>query len=77
VDIEWLQSGWYRVLERDPGVDYLTSRPEVDAGRIAATGLLGSGAVTFWIAAVDGRVKAGMSNGSAQKACRSGKTESV
>ena len=59
------------------GIDYLTSRPEVDAGRIAATGLSGGGAVTFWIAAVDDRVKVGMSNGSAQKACRSGKTESV
>ena len=39
------------------GIDYLTARPEVDAGRIAATGLSGGGAVTFWIAAVDDRVK--------------------
>jgi cephalosporin-C deacetylase-like acetyl esterase len=39
------------------GIDYLTSRPEVDAGRIAATGLSGGGAVTFWISAADDRVK--------------------
>ena len=39
------------------GIDYLTARTEVDAGRIAATGLSGGGAVTFWIAAVDDRVK--------------------
>ena len=39
------------------GIDYLTTRTEVDAGRIAATGLSGGGAVTFWISAVDDRVK--------------------
>jgi cephalosporin-C deacetylase-like acetyl esterase len=39
------------------GIDYLVSRPEVDPDRIAATGLSGGGAVTFWISAVDDRVK--------------------
>ncbi|MCI0537294.1 MAG: acetylxylan esterase [Verrucomicrobiales bacterium] len=39
------------------GIDYLVSRPEVGADRIAATGLSGGGAVTFWISAVDDRVK--------------------
>ena len=39
------------------GIDYLTTRTEVDAGRIAATGLSGGGAVTFWISAVDDRIK--------------------
>ena len=38
-------------------IDYLVSRPEVDRDRIAATGLSGGGAVTFWITAVDDRVK--------------------
>ena len=38
-------------------IDYLVSRPEVDRNRIAATGLSGGGALTFWIAAVDDRVK--------------------
>jgi dienelactone hydrolase len=39
------------------GIDYLVSRPEVDADRIAATGLSGGGAVTYWVAAADERVK--------------------
>lgn len=38
-------------------IDYLVSRPETDPDRIAATGLSGGGAVTFWIAAADERVK--------------------
>jgi cephalosporin-C deacetylase-like acetyl esterase len=39
------------------GIDYLVTRREVDPHRIAATGLSGGGAVTFWISAVDDRVK--------------------
>ncbi len=38
-------------------IDYLVSRPEVDAERIAVTGISGGGAATFWIAAADERVK--------------------
>jgi cephalosporin-C deacetylase-like acetyl esterase len=38
-------------------IDYLQSRPEVDAERIALTGISGGGAATFWIAAADERVK--------------------
>jgi cephalosporin-C deacetylase-like acetyl esterase len=37
-------------------IDYLTSRPDVDAGRIGVTGISGGGAATFWIAAADERV---------------------
>jgi dienelactone hydrolase len=40
------------------GIDYLTSRPDVDAARIAVTGISGGGSATFWIAAADERVKA-------------------
>jgi dienelactone hydrolase len=39
-------------------IDYLETRPEVDASRIGATGISGGGASTFWISAADERVKA-------------------
>lgn len=39
------------------GLDYLSSRPDVDPERLAVTGISGGGAATFWIAAADDRVK--------------------
>ena len=39
------------------GVDYLCSRPEVDAQRIGVTGRSGGGAGSWWAAALDPRVK--------------------
>lgn len=39
------------------GIDYLCSRPDVDAERIGVTGISGGGAATIWIAAADDRVK--------------------
>ena len=39
------------------GIDYLVSRPDVDAAQIAVTGISGGGAATFWIAAADDRVR--------------------
>lgn len=38
-------------------IDYLVTRPDVDAGRIGVTGISGGGAATIWIAAADERVK--------------------
>jgi dienelactone hydrolase len=39
------------------GIDYLVGRPDVDPERIGVTGISGGGAVTFWVAAADERVK--------------------
>jgi hypothetical protein len=39
-------------------LDYLQSRPEVDGERLGATGRSGGGAYSWWIAALDERIKA-------------------
>lgn len=38
-------------------LDYLQSRPEVDGDRIGVTGRSGGGAYSWWIAAIDDRIK--------------------
>jgi cephalosporin-C deacetylase-like acetyl esterase len=38
-------------------IDYLVSRPDVDADRLGVTGISGGGAATVWISAADERVK--------------------
>ena len=38
-------------------LDYLETRPEVDAGRFGVTGRSGGGAYSWWIAALDDRIK--------------------
>src|SRR5262249_29382376 len=59
VETRW----WWQALGYTPagvecwngirGIDYLVSRPDVDAERIGVTGISGGGAATFWIAAAD------------------------
>lgn len=39
-------------------LDYLESRPEVDASRLGVTGRSGGGAYSWWIAAIDDRIQA-------------------
>ena len=39
-------------------LDYLSTRPEVDTNRFCATGRSGGGAYSWWIAALDERIKA-------------------
>ena len=59
----WWQSRGYvpsgvECLNGIRGIDYLTSRPDVDPERIAVTGISGGGAATVWITAADSRVHA-------------------
>jgi hypothetical protein len=42
------------------GIDLLCSLPEVDPGKIGATGASGGGSQTIWLAALDERIKATM-----------------
>jgi dienelactone hydrolase len=39
-------------------LDYLQSRPEVDGERLGVTGRSGGGAYSWWVTALDGRIKA-------------------
>ncbi len=48
----------YFVWDAIRGIDYLSSRPEVDPERIAVAGSSGGGNITVFAAAVDARVKA-------------------
>src|SRR5207237_5388425 len=45
------------VLDARRALDVLASRPEVDAGRLGFTGESGGSNSTYWVAAVDPRVK--------------------
>ena len=47
----------YRVWDAKRALDYLVSRPEVEASKIGATGCSGGGTVTTYISALDPRVK--------------------
>jgi len=48
----------YRIWDAKRALDYLVSRPEVDAERIGCTGCSGGGALTTYISALDSRIKA-------------------
>jgi cephalosporin-C deacetylase-like acetyl esterase len=57
----WLSLGYTpagpEVWNAIRAIDYLETRKEVDTGRIALTGISGGGAITWYTAAVDDRVK--------------------
>ena len=48
----------YRIWDGIRGIDYLTSLPEVDAGRVGCVGNSGGGTLTAYITALDPRVAA-------------------
>lgn len=47
----------YRIWDAKRALDYLVSRPEVDAERIGCTGCSGGGTLTTYISALDPRIK--------------------
>ena len=55
-------AGW-RAWDAIRSIDYLTTRPEVDAGRLAVMGISGGGATSFFTAALDERLKAAVVSG--------------
>jgi dienelactone hydrolase len=54
----------WRVYDVIRAIDYLASRPEADAGRIACMGISGGGTVTLYAAAVEPRIRAVVLSGS-------------
>lgn len=48
----------YFIHDAVRAIDYLVSRPEVDAARIGAAGCSGGGCITTYVAALDPRIKA-------------------
>jgi cephalosporin-C deacetylase-like acetyl esterase len=59
---DWYSRGFsplaVELLNARRSVDYLVSRPDIDAKRIGATGRSGGGMTTFFLAALDERIKA-------------------
>jgi dienelactone hydrolase len=47
----------YEIFDAQRAIDYLVSRPDVDATRIGATGCSGGGTLTLYLAALDPRIK--------------------
>jgi cephalosporin-C deacetylase-like acetyl esterase len=47
----------YRIWDAKRALDYLVSRPEVDAERIGCTGCSGGGTITTYISALDPRIR--------------------
>ncbi len=56
-------AGW-RAWDVMRALDYLATRPEVDAKRIACMGISGGGTVTLYAAALDARIRAAVLSGS-------------
>ena len=66
----WLgRSAWGMMLRDEQClIDYLETRPEVDKRRIAATGMSMGCTRSWWLAAIDDRVQAGLGGGRLDRA---------
>lgn len=53
----------HRVYETMRAIDYLTTRPDVDAERIGCMGISGGGLITAFAAALDDRIRAAVVSG--------------
>jgi cephalosporin-C deacetylase-like acetyl esterase len=51
-------TAWFEIWDGMRGIDYLQSRPEIDAGRIGCTGNSGGGTQTSHLMALDERIEA-------------------
>ena len=52
-----------RILDSERLIDYLETRPEIDAGRMGAMGLSGGGMIAFFAAGLNERIKASVISG--------------
>lgn len=52
-----------RILDSKRLIDYVATRPELDAGRVGAMGISGGGMVTFFAAGLDPRIRASVISG--------------
>jgi dienelactone hydrolase len=61
----WLGRSLWSMMVRDDlmAIDYLFSRPDVDISRVAATGISMGATRTWWLMALDERIKTGVAVG--------------
>jgi dienelactone hydrolase len=61
----WMGRSLWAMMVRDDlmALEYLISRPEVDASHVAATGISMGATRTWWLMALDERIKAGVAVG--------------
>lgn len=61
----WMDRSLWAMMVRDDltALDYMFSRPEVDASRVAVTGISMGATRSWWLMALDERIKAGVAVG--------------
>ena len=61
----WMGRGLWAMMVRDDltALDYMFSRPEIDASRVAVTGISMGATRSWWLMALDERIRAGVAVG--------------